>query len=535
MAKNIFTLSENHNPNYLCTICRIGTLEPIEGSDRLLKTVVNGYDIVVANTTNVGDIVAYFPVETSICEQMLSANNLYEMAEYEKNANSADVFALKQKALEAFNKGGDKETYDKYISEAKAMVGFFNKHGRVRIIKLRGCPSCGFITPVSSIENAFPEIVGADWESMVGETFDTINDIKVCWKYVPPIKECRSGGGDGKYNKRNKKLNRFDRLIEGQFELHYDTQKLNDNMFKMSPDDVVNISVKVHGTSGCFGNILCNRKLTFWEKVKKFFGCKVQETEYANIYSSRNVIKNRYLNPNANDYYGSDVWGDVNTMISPFISEGMTVYGEIVGYVSGTDKMIQKNHDYGCNPGEWKFMPYRITTNLPNGEKYEWNVSEVDEWTRKIVAEHPEIENNILFLNIVYHGKFKDLYPDIDVENHWHENVLARMKEDKDRFLMEEDEPMCVMFNDKIADLKRLYETSKANGASKKDLKAVEKEIMKYESMKAPREGVVVRIDNDTMGARAWKLKTYRHFHQECMAHDAGEVDMEEMESTSEE
>ena len=532
MAKNIFTLSENHNPNYLCTICRIGTLEPIEGSDRLLKTVVNGYDIVVANTTNVGDIVAYFPVETSICEQMLSANNLYEMAEYEKNSNSADVFALKQKALEALNKG-DKETYDNYNAEAKAMVGFFNKHGRVRIIKLRGCPSCGFITPVTSLENAFPNLVDTNWEEVVGETFDTIGETKVCWKYVPPIKECRSGGGSG--NKRNKAIKRFDKLIEGQFEFHYDTQMLASNIWKLSPDDVVTITVKCHGTSAIFSNILCNRKLSMWEKVKKFFGCNVPTTEYSNIYSSRSVVKNRYLNPNANDFYGSDVWGDVNTMISPFISEGMSVYGEIVGYVTGSDKMIQKNHDYGCKPGEWKFMPYRITNTNVNGDKFEWNVQEVHDWTVKLINENPDIANHIMPIEIVYHGEFKNLYPDINVENHWHENVLARMKEDKDRFLMEEDEPMCTMFNDKITDLKRLYETSKANGASKKDLKTVEKEIMKYEAMKAPREGVVVRIDNDPMGARAWKLKTYRHYHMEAAAHDAGEVDMEEAESTSEE
>ena len=85
-----------------------------------------------------------------------------------------------------------------------------------------------------------------------------------------------------------------------------------------------------------------------------------------------------------------------------------------------------------------------------------------------------------------------DLYPEIPVETHWHADVLARMKTDKDRFLMEQDEPMC--------------------------------------KNKVPREGIVIRKSND-IHARAWKLKTARHYAKESEAHDKGEVDMEEMES----
>ena len=96
--------------------------------------------------------------------------------------------------------------------------------------------------------------------------------------------------------------------------------------------------------------------------------------------------------------------------MKPYIEEGMTVYGEIVGYVQGTDKFIQKGHDYGCTRGEWKFMPYRITTTSSDNRKYEWNVFEVDEWTRKLVKEQPELGKNVMFLEVLYHGKFADLY-----------------------------------------------------------------------------------------------------------------------------
>ena len=158
--------------------------------------------------------------------------------------------------------------------------------------------------------------------------------------------------------------------------------------------------VLIHNTSGIFCNILCKRKLSLWEKIKKFFGCKVVEIEYGNVYSSRNVIKNQYINQNVTDgFYGKDQWGPVNAMLKPHLEEGMTVYGEIVGYVEGTSKPIQTNHDYGCQVGEWKFLPYRITTLDETGKKREWNVMEVDEWTRNLVKEHPEYSRNIIFFS----------------------------------------------------------------------------------------------------------------------------------------
>ena len=521
----MFKLSENVNLNYVATICKITELFPIENSDNLLRTVVNGFDIVVDKSTKVGDTVVYFPTECAICPEFLSVNNLFEFTERERNANYAEV----EVALAECNEIKDDAERNERFKEIKRMAGFFNKHGRVRAINLRGCPSLGFLAKPELFERMFPNTT-FDWENNIGVQFDTVDDVRFVKKYVPNIPVARSGNGGGK-TKKQKALKRFDRLVEGQFEFHPDTTFLNVNMWRFNADSKVSITKKIHGTSAIFCNILVNRKLSLWEKVKKFFGCNIPTTEYSNIYSSRTVVKNRYINPNANDFYGSDIWGDVNSVFSKFLDEGMSVYGEVVGYVTNSEKMIQKNHDYGCKVGEWKFMPYRITTTDANGNKFEWNVSEVLEWTEKIAKDNPDVADKLLPIEMLYHGKLKDLYPDVDVENHWHENLLAKMKEDKDRFLMEEDEPMCVMFNDKIADLERLYNSSKENGASKKDLKIIEKEILKYKAMKAPREGVVIRVDNDPTGPRAFKLKTWRHYHMEAAAHDAGEVDMEESES----
>ena len=91
---SILKTSENANINYLAIISKIGSVKPIENSDRLSTTVLNGYDIIVQNTMEKGDIVVYFPMESCICEQFLSANNEYGIDEYEKNSNAVEVKEL---------------------------------------------------------------------------------------------------------------------------------------------------------------------------------------------------------------------------------------------------------------------------------------------------------------------------------------------------------------------------------------------------------------------------------------------------------
>ena len=481
-----FILKEGANPNYLATICKIGETQPIEGADRLVKTVVNGYDIVISKDMKPGTIVVYFPVECSISQEFLSANNLFERSEFYRNANAEEVKAL---IVDAENEQDDAKKGE-ILGRIKSMCGFFGKQGRVRILKLRGQYSQGFIAGVESLVNFDPELADTDWEKVVGNQFNFVGDKEICWKYVPATKEVRSGGGsEREWKKRMKHLKKFDRLIDGQFAFHYDTKMLAEHIAELSPDDNVSITVKVHGTSVIIANVLCNRQLTIWEKVKKFFGFKVQEKEYSNIYASRSVIKNRYINPDKHDFYGGDPWGCVERDFGPYLDEGMTVYGEIVGYVEGAQSMIQAKHDYGCQPGKWKFMPYRITMTDELGNKTEWDIDKVDKWTRDLVAAHPELAEKTMFLTILYYGRLGDLYPELDVHNHWHENLLAKMKADKDKFMMELDEPLC--------------------------------------KNKVPREGIVIRIIGDKF-ARAWKLKTMRHYGKEAEAHDKGEADMEE-------
>lgn len=520
---------ENYSPNYLATICKLGTMERIEGSDHLMKTVVNGFTMVISDDMREGDIVVYFPVETGISEKYLSANNLYCIGEYERNANSVEVHNLLAAAIKEAEQGETEEA--KVLNDkAKSMVGFFDKKGRVRIIKLRGVYSEGFLAGVSSLEKYKPELTGIDWESLIGTRFNCIDDDVFCWKYIPTVKtrETPTNRSQRGFRRRMKAVKKFDKLIPGQWAFHYDTVQLNGEIDRFKPEDIVTISTKCHGTSAIFGNILINRKLTTWERIKKFFGANVPTTEYGNIYSSRTVIKNRYINEGATQgFYDVDVWGAVNEKTFPYIERGMTVYGEIVGYLPGSDKMIQKNHDYGCKPGQWKFMPYRITKHNDDGSLTEYNVLDVQAWTKSLLENHPELLPNIMLLDILYHGKLKDLYPDLPVDKDWNANLLERMKNDKEHFLMEELEPMCHLYEKEADDAKKLLDAAVKNKTSKKEIKSLTKEYEKWQSMRAPREGIVIRKDDDPI-AEAFKLKTAAHYNREAKQHDDGEVDIEE-------
>ena len=491
-------IAEHANPNYLASIEKITEVFPIEGADRLVRTVIGGFDMVVSKDMEPGDYVVYFPVETQICDKFLSRNNLYEFSEAHLNANYEYVQDLMTKANATTNADEAKEL----IAKAKSMCGFFSKKRRVRMLKLRGQYSMGFVIPVGALFHAYPELkielnVNDD---LVGTQFNMVGDEEICCKYIPkqstPNMHCNPRDGQWKKLMR-KTIKRFDKLIEGQFAFHYDTKQLQQDIDILKPDDQITLTTKVHGTSVILANVLCNRKLTWWEKIKKFFGCKVQETEYGNIYSSRKVIKNRYINPKANDFYSTDVWGSCNKVFSQFLTPGMTVYGEIVGYCENSNSMIQKNYDYGCEVGQWKFMPYRITLTAKDGSKSELSVVDVMDWVEHILMEFGDqpaygnykISDILMRMDMRFIGRVCEMYPNLTYDENWHANLLELMKNDKKMLGMELDEPMC--------------------------------------KNKVPREGVVLRLLNDLI-ARAWKLKAKIFYELEAKQHDNGEVDMEE-------
>ena len=453
----LLTKSKNFKSEYCCTVVQIGEVNPIEGSDFLGTTLVEGRTIVVRkDQCKTGDILFYAANETQLNHDFLYINNLFD---------------------------------DCTINVDPEKKGYFNKSGRVRMIKLRGQISMGYLFGFDELKNWCPKLTENDILP-VGSDFDTVNGELFIKAYIPPIKEYPVRLS--KDQKRNKKLAKFDRIIPGEFSFHYDTSQLNREMYRIKPDDMVTISVKLHGTSFIMGNVKTKKPRwnglysKLFNHLPKFLQFTVED--YDNIYSSRTVIKNQYINSNVSSgYYEKDVWGEYFNLLKGLIPHGMTIYGEIIGYIGGSNSMIQKGYDYGCKPGKNKLMIYRINTKNYDGISYEWDVREVRDWTMQLISLHPELADRIHPIDILFHGRLMDYYPQCDLSNHWHDDVLEAMKKDK-RFGMEMNEPLC--------------------------------------RNKIPREGIVLRIDHDPI-KEAFKLKTLKFLGKEAELIDMGEVDIE--------
>ena len=454
------TKSNGFRQEYCGTVVKIGEILPIEGRDRIVKTMVNGLSIVIGKDEfQTGDVAVYCANETQLHELFLHLNSMYD---------------------------------DKELNIDKEKKGYINKHGRVRIVKLGGVPSYGILlnpTSIATFLNEPVEDVREYLEKHVNEDFDDINGEIFCKVYVPPVKS--TNRQLSKSERRDKKLARFKMLIEGSFRQHYDTAQLSRNMHEFSPEDKVFISNKLHGTSMVLANILTNVPTNWFKRMwRKLIGKHEFDQKYNIVYSSRNVIKNEFINPKQRDggFYSDDIWGYWAEKLTALIPKDYCIYCEIVGYTpNGTP--IQKGYDYGCLPTDEvksKLMVYRVTDH-----DKELEIPDVIAFGQFLKEALGDI---IIDFPLLYHGTFAELYPEISTTEHWHENVLEALKVEK-KFLMEQLEPMCIN--------------------------------------KVPVEGFVVRKANDPV-KEAFKLKCFRFLEKERTAIDAGEVDMEMAEGYAE-
>lgn len=452
--------SDTFNEEYAASCVRIGEIYPIEGKDRIVKTNVNGMSIVIGKDEfKPGDVAVYCANETVIHELFLHLNSMFD-----EPALNADT----------------------------TRRGYINKYGRLRVIRLGGVPSYGLLLNPKTISvflNEPEEEVKIYLENHIGEHFDEMNGEKFIQVYMPPVKG--PARTQPKTDKIQNRLKRFKMLIQGSFRFHYKTEKLGDHINEISPDDEVWISVKLDGTSVCMANILTNMPTPWYKRFwRRLFGKMEYEQKYNLVYSSRKVIKNAYINPEQDPggFYSDDVWGYWAKKLEGLIPKDVGIYGEIVGYTpNGTH--IQKGYDYKCNPNveeKSKLMIYRMTK-----DNNELEISDVIEFGEYLKSKLGDI---IMEYPLLYHGTLKDLYPELSITEHWHENVLENLKNEK-RFCMEEDEPLC---NNKV-----------------------------------PREGFVLRKANDPI-AEAWKVKTDKYWFRQRDQIDKGEVDMETLEGYGE-
>ena len=444
--------STKANINYLAKIIDITNFLPHPNAERMKIAQVGGYKVCVGIDEPAGRYV-YFPVNSEINPNLLSYCNLYRHTE--KNANT-------EKA------------------------GFFNDNGRVTAIKLRGFPSEGFLLPYEQLENFIADTLNLKLLDIENNTdFDIAvegdKEFWICRKYIV-VHHTTSGQPNS--NKRQKKVKCFNKVIDTQFHFHYDTVRIQNDKWAISPNDLISITEKIHGTSGISAYVLCKKKPTLINKIKSWFGNPNIEYDY--LYASRSVIKNATETTNPGGYYSCNIWAEADKIVRPHLQKGMTIYYEIVGFLP-TGKYIQKNYDYGCvfpeigesftHEKHFKVRVYRITITNADGYVHEFSAKEVQEWCKA---------NDLIPVTEYFYGYAKDLY-DIPVDDNWTDAFWDTMANDKN-FYMECNSPSCIN--------------------------------------KVPHEGLVIKKED--MRSRAWKLKCFAFLNGEQKELDAGIENIED-------
>lgn len=450
------TTGKKANVNYLAKIVRIEHFKPHTDPEvtRLKCCVIDGFNIICGIDSEPG-LYVYFPTACCLNPDFLKYANLYKHKERNTDPEQS---------------------------------GMFEDNGRVKAIRLRGELSEGFILPAVTLENYILSVTNVNLTCEEGTEFDIVeHDGKTFWinkKYIPKQTRSQGQGGMGKTSKQPKGL---DKIIEDQFRFHYDTTLIKKCPHVINPGAIISITEKVHGTSGISAYVLCKQPLNWKQKIAKWLTGE-EFNKYDYLYSSRTVIKNKYYNKKAsNGFYGVDVWKYADDIIRPYLQKGMTIYYEIVGFLPNGG-YIQKDYDYGCIPpkeGEkyelgkhFNIYVYRVTMTNVDGKVHEFSAKEVQQWC--IFVGLPSVKE-------WYYGFAKDLYPDLNFDEHWNENFLQRLANDK-QFHMECYSPTC------------------AN--------------------KVPHEGIVIKMEN--MKSEAFKLKCFKFLDKEGKALDAGEVNIED-------
>jgi RNA ligase (TIGR02306 family) len=219
------------------------------------------------------------------------------------------------------------------LSDAMNVTNYLRKGQRVRTIKLRGMYSECLIIPITYVQGV-KRVEGTDVMDMLG-----------IFKYEPPAVQVQLASGRKiKYHQNP------------NFTVYYKFPNIKNVTGMFSEDDYVQITRKIHGTNARYG-IVKKRKLSIWDRFKKFVRLADEWIEYEYVYGSHNVEKGS----DTQGFYSTDVWREVadkyqikdklwafvKNHTPTEVGSGVVVYGEIYG------PGIQKNYDYGLKELEF--------------------------------------------------------------------------------------------------------------------------------------------------------------------------------------
>lgn len=328
-------------------ITKLTNVRSHSNADRLQLGDCFGNTVCVSLDYKEGDIGVYFPTDGQLSEEFCEYNNL-----------------VRKKDDAGNNIGG-------YMDPAKR---------NVCAIRLRGEKSDGLFLPLSCLDFCFED--GAAAHLKEGDRIDVVNGHHICNKYIP-IKRNKALTDVVGNRTRKKKV-----PIAPLFSEHADTEQLAYNLSAFKPNDEIEITLKMHGTSQRTGYVPTLigythsnpifRKIIHHLYHKEKLGSVAQKLldhalvnatplyDWGYVSGTRRTVLDNY----EGGYYGDNSFREKHSKtFEGKLNKGETVYYEVVGFTdNGTpimanadnkklnDKEFIKKYgevtqfSYGCEP-----------------------------------------------------------------------------------------------------------------------------------------------------------------------------------------
>lgn len=340
-------------------IAAITAVMEIPGANNIQVATVLGENVIVSKDAKVGDIGVFFPVDTQLSQEYCYENSL-------------------------FRKGTENKNPEK--------TGFFDENRRVRAQPFMKVKSQGYFATLDSLAYADYASEFTDKTRdvfVIGQTFDEVNGHSICNKYI-------SKATQDAINRAAKSGVKLKKKVETPyFDKHVDSAQFKHNVGLIPKGALIHFHAKVHGTSHRSGLTLVKLNLPKWKEVINKVLPIFPTEKWDYVVGTRNVV----LTPGKDGFHGSEQFRfDVAEMLKPFMTKGMTVYGEIAGYANGKpimqvhngkdtkDKAFVKKfgeqivYKYNCAEHEYRFHVYRITQLNHAGVNVDMSEAQLEQW-----------------------------------------------------------------------------------------------------------------------------------------------------------
>lgn len=249
---------------YVAYVTELKNIRKHPNADRLLLGECFGNTICVSTDYTEGQIGVYFPTDGQLSVEFAEYNNL-----------------LRKKDAEGNSIGG-------YMDPDKR---------NVTSIRLRGEKSDGLFLPISCLDYCFED--GAAAHLKVGDTIDVVNGHDICIKYIPRKNPARMGNINEGNKTRKKKV-----AVAPLFTEHADTEQLAYNLAAFKSGDLVEITLKMHGTSQrtAYLPVFKGYKRSFMDKIMRREGTPIYDWGY--VSGTRRVVLDDY----EGGFYGSNAF-----------------------------------------------------------------------------------------------------------------------------------------------------------------------------------------------------------------------------------